>query len=102
MSALDMWHLIVAARRRKKEQWYSAARLRQLREHRLQRLARLAYQAPYYRQIFQRARIAPEQLTESSLEQLPVLEKNSLRTARRDLLPDPSATMFPINTSGST
>jgi phenylacetate-CoA ligase len=102
MSALDMWHLVAAARRRRNEQWYSADRLSDIRAARLRHLARLAYQAPFYRDIFDRARIAPDTLNESSLDRLPVLEKADLRTAGDQTLPDPTAPRFAVNTSGST
>src|SRR5690348_3739423 len=102
MSVLDMWHLWSAARRRRKEQWYQPERLAELRAARLRRLAALAFQAPYYRELFDRARIAPEDLTEASLERLPVLEKAALRSAGDGMLPSPNAPMFSISTSGST
>ena len=102
MSVLDMWHLWSAARRRRKEQWYPPERLAQIRAARLRRLASLAYQAPYYRELFDRAKIAPEDLTEVSLERLPVLEKAALRSAGDRILPSPDAPMFSVNTSGST
>jgi phenylacetate-CoA ligase len=102
MSALDMWHLVAAARQRRKEQWYSAARLSDIRAARLCYLARLAYRAPFYRELFDRARIAPDMLNESSLEQLPVLEKADLQAAGDQTLPDPATPRFAINTSGST
>src|SRR3954467_2709837 len=102
MSALDMLHLVAAARQRRTEQWYSAGRLSAIRAKRLRHLARLAYQAPFYREIFDRARIAPDTLNESSLERLPVLEKADLQAAGDQTLPDPTAPRFSINTSGST
>jgi phenylacetate-CoA ligase len=97
-----MWHLFAAARRRREEQWYPADRLAGLRAVRLRRLAEVAYRAPYYRELFNRAKIAPGELTEASLQRLPILEKAALRSAGDLILPDPAAAMFPITTSGST
>jgi phenylacetate-CoA ligase len=97
-----MWHLVTAARQRRKEQWYPAGRLSNVRGARLRHLAQLAYRAPFYREIFDRARIAPDTLDESSLEELPILDKGTLRAAGDQTLPDPAAPRFAVNTSGST
>jgi phenylacetate-CoA ligase len=97
-----MWHLFVAANQRRREQWYPLQRLAEIRAARLRRLANQAYRAPYYREIFDAAKITPNELTELSLERLPILEKAVLRSAGNRILPDPGASMFPVNTSGST
>jgi phenylacetate-CoA ligase len=103
MSALDMWHLFAAAQRRRLEQWSSPAQLAEIRLRRLRRLAGLAVRAPYYREAFQRAGLTPGELTETSLESLPVLEKAALRASESgQTLAEPEAKLFPINTSGST
>jgi phenylacetate-coenzyme A ligase PaaK-like adenylate-forming protein len=103
MSALDMWHLFAAAQRRRLEQWSSPAELAEIRQRRLRRLAAVAARAPYYREAFKRAAIAPEELTETALERLPVLEKAALRASESSqTLAEPEAKLFPINTSGST
>src|SRR4051812_43957958 len=103
MSALDMWHLFAAAQRRRMEQWSSPDELADLRQRRLRRLAALAIRAPYYRGAFERAAIAPAELTEATLERFPVLEKAALRASESaQTLAEPEAKLFPINTSGST
>jgi phenylacetate-CoA ligase len=103
MSALDMWHLVAAAQRRRLEQWSSPEELTEIRHRRLRRLAQVAIRAPYYREVFQRAAIVPAELNERSLERLPVLEKAALRASESgQILAEPDAKLFPINTSGST
>src|SRR5689334_3061428 len=102
MSALDMWHLYRAARQRSREQWFSPFGLAEIRERRLRRLAVLAYRSPYYRELFTNAKIGPDSLTEESLQQLPILEKTTLRANGDRLLPSPDRPMFSVNTSGST
>jgi phenylacetate-CoA ligase len=103
MSALDMWHLFAAAQRRRLEQWSSPDELAEIRQRRLRRLAAVAVRAPYYREAFERAAIAPAELTETALERLPVLEKAALRASEsRQTLAEPESKLFPINTSGST
>src|SRR5437763_378161 len=100
MSALDMWHLVAAAQMRRLEQWSSPEELTEIRQRRLRRLAQVAVRAPYYREVFQRAAIAPAELTERSLERLPVLEKAALRASESgQILAEPDAKLFPINTS---
>jgi phenylacetate-CoA ligase len=103
MSAFDMWHLFAAAQQRRMEQWSPPEYLAEIRTRRLRRLAGVAIRAPYYRQAFQRAGLNPEELTETTLERLPVLEKASLRASEAgQTLAQPEAKLFPINTSGST
>jgi phenylacetate-CoA ligase len=102
MSALDMWHLYQAARERRKEQWYSPARLAALRLRRLRRLGEIACRAPYYREAFRLAGLVPSQLTEDALNRLPVLEKATLRSSGIEMLTEPAADLFAVNTSGST
>jgi phenylacetate-coenzyme A ligase PaaK-like adenylate-forming protein len=81
MSALDMWHLFAATQRRRRKQWNSPEELAELRQRRLRRLAALAVRAPLYRQAFQRAAMTPSELTEATLDRLPILEKASLRAS---------------------
>src|SRR4051794_23636523 len=103
MSALDMWHLFAAAQRRRLEQWSGPDQLAELRARRLRRLAVMAAHTPYYRSIFERAGIAPAELTDGTLESVPVLEKSTLRGPDAgQMMPDPGAKLFPVNTSGST
>jgi phenylacetate-CoA ligase len=103
MSALDMWHLFAAAQRRRREQWNSPERLKQIQLRRLRALAAVAVRAPYYRAAFEKANLAPGDLTPDALERLPILEKASLRASEsRETLAQPDAKLFPINTSGST
>ena len=102
MSALDMWHLFRAARRRRQEQWHTPAQLARIRARRLRQLAEVAYQTPYYRDVFTQTGLAPGDLTEESLNALPVLDKAGLRSAGDRMLAEPAASLFPVNTSGST
>ena len=82
MSALDMWHLFATAQRRRMEQWSSPEEPAELRQRRLRRLAALAIRAPFYRHAFQRAATMPSELTEATLDRLPVLEKAVLRVSQ--------------------
>jgi phenylacetate-CoA ligase len=103
MSALDMGRLFVAAQQRRMEQWSTPGELQELRNRRLGRLGTIAVRTPYYRSLFRQAGIGPGQLTEESLARLPILEKPALRAPGRDqMLAEPEATLFPVNTSGST
>jgi phenylacetate-CoA ligase len=103
MSVLDMWHLFAAAHRRRREQWSSPEELMETRTRRLRRLAAKASRTPHYQALFHGARVSPEELTETTLERLPILEKASLRaTEAGRLLTEPAAKLFPVNTSGST
>jgi phenylacetate-coenzyme A ligase PaaK-like adenylate-forming protein len=103
MSALDMWHLFAAAQRRSFEQWSSPRHLTEVRTRRLRRLASIAAHTSYYRSMFERANIVPAELTEASLERMPVLEKMVLRSPEAgQMLANPAAKLFPVNTSGST
>ncbi|HEY8196967.1 MAG TPA: hypothetical protein VIG04_08320 [Gemmatimonadales bacterium] len=103
MSALNMWNLLAAARRRRTEQWKSPGQLAQLRERRLRQLCRAAHQTPHYREAFRRAGLSPDKITELTLERLPLLEKGTLHTtAAVQMLTEPAGTLFPVMTSGST
>lgn len=103
MSALNMWHLFAAARRRRAEQWKSPDQLAQGRAHRLQRLFRAAGETPYYREAFRHAGLSPDGITELTLQRLPVLEKTTLHaSAAVQMLTEPADKLFPVTTSGST
>jgi len=103
MSALNMWNLLAAARRRRTEQWKAPRELSQLREHRLRQLCHAARQTPHYGEAFRRAGLTPEGMTEQTLELLPLLEKSTLHaTAAAQMLTEPAGTLFPVMTSGST
>jgi phenylacetate-CoA ligase len=103
-SATDFVALLAAARARRREQWLSAAELKNLRSARLVRLAQAAAATPYFRQVFQETGIRPGELAdERRLTRLPVLEKATLHsTAEADLLSEPVERLFPVTTSGST
>lgn len=95
--------LLVAARARKREQWLSPARLKELRGSRLRRLARAAAKTPYYGRLFRDAGLEPEHLDERELVRLPVLEKTTLHAAEENgLLAEPEGRLFSVMTSGST
>ena len=61
-------------------QWIPPAEMRQLQELRLGRMIRHAYHhVPYYRELFDRLKIRPEQIqTLSDLERLPLLSKEDV------------------------
>jgi phenylacetate-CoA ligase len=64
-----------------KTQWVSSSQILRLQEVRLGRMIRHAYHhVPYYRDIFDRMRIRPEQIVNlSDLQRLPVLSKQEVR-----------------------
>ena len=65
MSALNMWNLLAAARRRRTEQWKAPRELSQLREHRLRQLCHAAPSKPRTTgKPFRRAGLTPEGITE--------------------------------------
>jgi phenylacetate-coenzyme A ligase PaaK-like adenylate-forming protein len=103
MSALNMWHLFSAARRRRAEQWKSPQQLAHGRGHRLQRLCRAAGKTSYYREAFRNAGLSPDRVTEPTLQRLSVLEKATLHaSAGVQMLTEPADKLFPVTTSGST
>jgi phenylacetate-CoA ligase len=103
MSGLNMWHLFAAARRRRAEQWKSPDQLAQARASRLQRLCSAAESSPHYREAFRHAGLSAAEITELTLERLPVLEKTSLHASTSaQLLTQPADSLFPVATSGST
>jgi phenylacetate-CoA ligase len=103
MSALNMWHLLAAARRRRAEQWKSPDELAQLRGHRLQRLSRAAEKTRHYAEALRHAGLSGNGITELTLQRLPVLEKTSLHAATSaQMLTMPTDRLFPVTTSGST
>ena len=93
-----------AARRGKREQWYSPNRLRELQISRLQRLGRVAIASPYYQAAFETAGIAPRDLRSlEDLTRLPLLEKFTLQQHGDELLTeDIPASSITVATSGST
>jgi phenylacetate-CoA ligase len=96
--------LILAGRSRRREQWSSPDELRRRRAGRLHRLAEAAVRAPYYRDLFRSAGLAPADFSdESTLRRLPTLEKEALHaTGHDELLTEPIEGLFPVTTSGST
>lgn len=62
-------------------QWVPARQIQTLQEIRLRRMIRHAYHhVPYYREVFDRMRIKPEEIvTLSDLQRLPVLSKSDVR-----------------------
>lgn len=103
MSILNMWHLLAAARRARAEQWASPDELAQLRLPRLRRLCRAAGKTPHYGEAFRHAGLSPDEITELTLERLPLLEKATLHaTSAVQMLTEPAGTLFPVTTSGST
>jgi phenylacetate-CoA ligase len=96
-------HLLWASRQRRREQWLDAEGLARLRASRLQRLARTAARAPYFRDLFQRVGLKPDELTEATLRDLPLLDKARLHAAGPgDMITGPPAAFSPVTTSGST
>ena len=92
-----------AYRARQREQWLSPDKLRDLRVQRLKGLATVAVRAPFYREAFARAGLSLKDLgDEAWLQQLPVLEKETLRSRAEDLLTTEPSTLSPITTSGTT
>jgi phenylacetate-CoA ligase len=103
MSAFDLWRLLAAARQRGRDQWYPPDRIAELRASRLHQLAAAASRTRYYGELFRRAGLTPDTLTEESLRHLPVLEKAALHpSVSADTLTDNGGTLFPVTTSGST
>src|SRR4051794_39938194 len=103
MAAFDLWHLFAAASQRGREQWMPAERIAGLRARRLRRLAEAACGTRYYGDLFERAGLTPDTLSEGSLSRLPVLEKAALHPSfAANTLTEPSEKLFPVTTSGST
>ena len=95
--------LLVATRARRREQWLSASRLKDLRQSRLRRLVRSAAGTPYYQRVFREAKLRPEDLNEAGLTRLPILEKATLHAGLESgMLALPKDRVFPVTTSGST
>jgi phenylacetate-CoA ligase len=98
-----LWTLWRAARRAKREQWYSPNQLRELQISRLQRLGRVAIASPYYKAAFETAGIAPQDLHSlKDLARLPFLEKPTLQQHGEELLTRDPAKAITVATSGST
>ncbi len=98
-----MWHLFAAARRRRAEQWKSPDQLAQARGPRLLRLCSAAENSPHYQEAFHHAGLNAGEITEQTLERLPVLEKASLHASSAvQMLTESADKLFPVTTSGST
>jgi phenylacetate-CoA ligase len=96
-------HLLLASRLRRREQWLDPVSLAELRGERLRRLARVAARTPYYRDVFARAGMSPEELTEGTLARLPLLDKAELHAAGPlDMVTEPPGRLSAVTTSGST
>ena len=102
-SAKSLIHLLAASRRRNREQWLAPEQVAERRGGRLRRLARWAARTTHYGGIFAGLGLDPAALTETSLQQLPLLDKPTLQAANpRDLVTEPLDTLSPVATSGST
>jgi len=102
-SVTSLAHLLWASRSRRREQWLEPAALARLRAKRLRRLAHVAARAPYYRELFARAGVAPGELGETTLAELPVLDKARLHAAGPgNMLTQAPDHLSPVTTSGST
>ncbi len=103
-SAAQFLTLLVATRARRREQWLSPAKLKELRGARLRRLARAAVKTAHYGRLFREAGLEPGHLAdERELARLPVLDKATLHAAEENgLLAEPVERLFPVTTSGST
>jgi len=98
-----MMHLMRASRERSLEQWLSAEKLAERREHRLRALGSAAARTPHYRRIFAEAGLDPARLTEATLSQLPLLDKADLHAAGPlDMVAEQPERLSPVTTSGST
>ena len=95
--------LMSASQARRREQWLDADALAERRRRRLQRLARVAVSTPYYRHVFAQAGMAPGELSEATLGDLPLLDKVQLHAAgAEDLVTESPDRLSPVTTSGST
>ena len=91
-SVSGLWALLRDTRSRGQEQWFTPNRLARLRRERLRRLLETASRAPYYRDVFKAAGIAPGDLArEGILHHLPLLEKATLQQRGPELLTRPAA-----------
>jgi phenylacetate-CoA ligase len=101
--ATSFVYLLAASRRRSREQWLAPEELAARRGRRLRRLARTARRSAYYREVFSRAGLGPEDLTEATLPELPLLDKPILQSVDpRDLVTQPLGSLSAVATSGST
>jgi phenylacetate-CoA ligase len=101
--ATSFVYLLAASRQRSREQWLAPPELAARRGRRLRRLARAAGRSAYYREVFSRTGIRPEDLTEATLPELPLLDKPILQSVDpRDLITQPLGSLSAVATSGST
>jgi phenylacetate-CoA ligase len=103
-SVSGLWALLRDTRSRGQEQWFTPNRIAELRRERLRRLLETASRAPYYRDVFKAAGIAPGDLARGGiLHHLPLLEKATLQQQGPELLTRPiSQDTVTVTTSGST
>ncbi|WP_119352629.1 phenylacetate--CoA ligase family protein [Azohydromonas sediminis] len=97
-------HSTVAVRRRMEQtQWWSPDRLATLQADRLRSLLLEAQQVPYWRDLFQRLRFDPRDVTGAQdLQALPLLDKATIR-AHTDAMKHPQARgLARFNTGGSS
>ncbi len=84
----------------------SPEELREVQAGFLRRLvARAAAEVPYYREVFARERVSPEEIrTASDLRRLPILSKETVRARKEELVSDavPRRRLLPGHTSGTT
>jgi phenylacetate-CoA ligase len=103
-SPVGLWALLRDTRSRGQEQWFSPNRLADLRRARLQKLTQVAWETPYYREVFAAAGLSRgEPVNEEGLSRIPVLEKPTLQQRGLELLTaPPSKSWVTVTTSGST
>ncbi len=87
-----------------KSQWLSAAELEQYQSARLREfLCTIGQHVPYYRALFDQREFDPEDLQSSSdLQQLPLLDKATIREHFAQLKSDNAASLQTFNTGGSS
>lgn len=103
-AALQVFGRLVSLRR---SQWWDPARTRQLKERKLRKLVRHAYESvPFYRERFDRAGVRPETIRHlEDLERLPVVGKRDLQVAGKDAIVSSRCRadgLIEVRTSGST
>lgn len=98
-------HDSVGIRRQlERSQWWSGDEIRDLQRQRLQRLLRAAQQhVPYYRDLFARLQIDPNQIDRlQDLQKLPLLSKSDIRANLQGLVADNAKGLSRFNTGGSS
>jgi len=96
------FHALVAEFK-SRERW-TIAQFKAYQEQQLQRVLQVAWQAPFYRQVFYTVGITPNLPPFEALKKLPFLSKETLRTHAQDLLSQnpPSKGTMVFKSSGTT